>query len=214
MENDIAKYYEILGLGPEVSKEAIKQAYKDLLNVWNPDSFTNDSALKQKAQEKINEIDEAYEKLIIYISEKNNERPFQKISGVKDAPKERGTDSNPKLTAQQQFIPSKKGHIKKIVFIIVAIMVLLFIFYPLLRYEKATVGRWELKYDRLERIVYLKSAFKTDAPWHATRLKSLQQAKFRLEQNLKREAAEEAMSDLHEKLEDIQQKQEEQEHFK
>lgn len=64
-------YYQILGVKASTSKEEIKQAYMDLLNVWNPDRFANDPNLQQKAKEKIKEIDDAYEKLILY-SAKNS----------------------------------------------------------------------------------------------------------------------------------------------
>lgn len=66
--NDKSTYYQILGLKSSASKEEIKQAYKDLLNVWNPDRFSNEPSLQQKAQQKITEIDEAYEKLILHLS--------------------------------------------------------------------------------------------------------------------------------------------------
>lgn len=61
-------YYQILGIKTSASKEEIKQAYMDLLNVWNPDRFANDPNLQQKAREKIKEIDNAYEKLILMVS--------------------------------------------------------------------------------------------------------------------------------------------------
>jgi tetratricopeptide (TPR) repeat protein len=73
---NIDYYYELLGLKPGASKEEIKQAYKDLLTVWNPEKFTNEPSLQQKAREKTKEIDEAYEKLIIYLL-KSSEQPSQ-----------------------------------------------------------------------------------------------------------------------------------------
>lgn len=73
-ESDINHYYEILGLKPNATKEEIKQAYKDLLTVWNPDKFSNEPNLQQKAREKVKEIDEAFEKLILYFL-KSSEQP-------------------------------------------------------------------------------------------------------------------------------------------
>jgi hypothetical protein len=64
------RYYEILGISPDASIEARKQAYKDLVKVWHPDRFSHDPRLQQKAQEKLQEINEAYEKIK---SLKNNE---------------------------------------------------------------------------------------------------------------------------------------------
>jgi hypothetical protein len=80
--NDNSTYYQILGLKSFVSKEEIKQAYKDLLNVWNPDRFLNEPSLQQKAQQKIKEIDEAYEKLILHMAA-DISKPTQVSSGVK-----------------------------------------------------------------------------------------------------------------------------------
>jgi COMPASS component SWD3 len=40
--DNIAKYYEILGLKTEASKEEIKQTYRDLVKVWHPDRFSHD----------------------------------------------------------------------------------------------------------------------------------------------------------------------------
>jgi hypothetical protein len=61
--DDIHRSYKILGLSPDASIEARKQAYKDLVKVWHPDRFSHDPRLQQKAQEKLQEINEAYEKI-------------------------------------------------------------------------------------------------------------------------------------------------------
>jgi len=53
--------FEILGLKPGSSEGEVKQAYKDLVNVWHPDRFNNNARLQQKAQEKLKEINAAYE---------------------------------------------------------------------------------------------------------------------------------------------------------
>jgi len=52
---------EILGLNQGASKEELEQAYRDLANVWHPDRFTNNPRLQQKAEEKLKEINAAYE---------------------------------------------------------------------------------------------------------------------------------------------------------
>lgn len=61
--NDTGRCYEILELKPDASQEEIKQAYRDLVKVWHPDRFSHDPRLQQKAQEKLKEINEAYEQL-------------------------------------------------------------------------------------------------------------------------------------------------------
>ncbi len=66
---EIDKYYQILGLNSGAPEEEIKQAYRDLANVWHPDRFPNNQRLREKANEKLKEINNAYEKLKSYIAE-------------------------------------------------------------------------------------------------------------------------------------------------
>ena len=58
------RYYHVLGIQSGASKEEIKQVYHDLVKVWHPDRFLHDEALKQKAEARLKEINEAYEKLM------------------------------------------------------------------------------------------------------------------------------------------------------
>lgn len=66
--DDIDRYYEILELKFGASPEEVKRAYRDLVRVWHPDRFSHDPRLQQKAQEKLKEINEAYEKLQAFLS--------------------------------------------------------------------------------------------------------------------------------------------------
>lgn len=63
MSDESGKYYELFGVSPGVSGPELKQAYHDLAKVWHPDRFSHDPRLQQKAQEKLKEINEAYEHL-------------------------------------------------------------------------------------------------------------------------------------------------------
>ncbi|HEX6717010.1 MAG TPA: J domain-containing protein [Pyrinomonadaceae bacterium] len=58
------KAYELLGVKPGVSNRELKAAHRDLAKVWHPDRFLHDPRLQEKAQEKLKEINEAYELLI------------------------------------------------------------------------------------------------------------------------------------------------------
>jgi hypothetical protein len=55
--------YAVLGMPPGASMEELKTAYRDLVKVWHPDRFAGNPRLQRKAQEKLKEINLAYERL-------------------------------------------------------------------------------------------------------------------------------------------------------
>ena len=63
MNTDLSKAYELLGVKPGVSSRELKAAHRDLAKVWHPDRFLHDPRLQEKAQEKLKEINEAYDLL-------------------------------------------------------------------------------------------------------------------------------------------------------
>jgi len=63
MNDELTEYYDLLGLNPGASPEDLKVAYRDLAKVWHPDRFLHDPRLQEKAQEKLKEINEAYDQL-------------------------------------------------------------------------------------------------------------------------------------------------------
>lgn len=63
MNDELDKYYELLGVAPGASAQELKEAYRDLAKVWHPDRFSHDPRLREKAQEKLKEINEAYARL-------------------------------------------------------------------------------------------------------------------------------------------------------
>jgi hypothetical protein len=65
VNDDLIKYYELLGVAPGVSAQELKTAHRDLAKVWHPDRFAHDPRLQQKAQEKLKEINEAYDQLAL-----------------------------------------------------------------------------------------------------------------------------------------------------
>ncbi|HLC42841.1 MAG TPA: J domain-containing protein [Methylomirabilota bacterium] len=62
MSDDLERYYVALGLRPGASPDEIRQAYRNLVKVWHPDRFSDDR-LRQNAEEKLKEINEAYNRL-------------------------------------------------------------------------------------------------------------------------------------------------------
>ena len=61
MYEERLRCYELLGLAPGATVEELKAAHRDLVKVWHPDRFAHDPRLQQKAQEKLKELNEAYE---------------------------------------------------------------------------------------------------------------------------------------------------------
>jgi predicted RNA-binding Zn-ribbon protein involved in translation (DUF1610 family) len=55
--------YEILGLAPGASPEEVKDAYIELAKVWRPDLLLDDDLLRRLAEQKMVEIDAAYDAL-------------------------------------------------------------------------------------------------------------------------------------------------------
>jgi hypothetical protein len=60
---ELSRAYELLGVKPGVSPKELKAAHRDLAKVWHPDRFLHDPRLQEKAQEKLKEINEAYDLL-------------------------------------------------------------------------------------------------------------------------------------------------------
>ena len=56
----------MLGLPSNSSFEEVKEAHKDLVNVWHPDRFETRPRLKAKTEQKLKEINEAYERLSLF----------------------------------------------------------------------------------------------------------------------------------------------------
>ena len=54
--------YSVLGVSPNASEEEIKKAYRDLARKYHPDNY-HDNPLADLAQEKMKEINEAYDAL-------------------------------------------------------------------------------------------------------------------------------------------------------
>jgi curved DNA-binding protein CbpA len=67
-EMGLRRCLEILDLGREASIEDVNQAYRDCVNVWHPDRFANNPRLREKAEKKLKEINEAHDTLTSFLS--------------------------------------------------------------------------------------------------------------------------------------------------
>jgi len=72
---DIRQCFDVLELDSNANLDEAKQAYKDMVNIWHPDRFSNNPRLKQKAEDKLKEINEAYETVHSFLSLKKPLEP-------------------------------------------------------------------------------------------------------------------------------------------
>jgi hypothetical protein len=62
--DEIDKLYSALELEPGATAEEVKAAYLDLVKVWHPDRYQNESPrLRDKAEQKLKSINQAYDRL-------------------------------------------------------------------------------------------------------------------------------------------------------
>ena len=100
---DIKKCYEILELDPEASLGDAKQAYKDLVNIWHPDRVSNNPRLKQKAEEKLKEVNVAYKKVEAFISTKQRLEPEQKEAAQAETQAKPQTSHDARVKAEEDY---------------------------------------------------------------------------------------------------------------
>ena len=62
-ESQISAYLELFDLPDAFTEAQLKQAYHDLVQVWHPDKHSHNERLQKKADEKMKEINQAYEVL-------------------------------------------------------------------------------------------------------------------------------------------------------
>jgi DnaJ domain len=60
--------YELFGLAPGSSADELKRAYRDLVKIWHPDRFGGNPQRQRKAQEKLKQVNLAYERLQSYLA--------------------------------------------------------------------------------------------------------------------------------------------------
>ena len=72
---EIPRCFETLELPKDSSIEDVRQAYKDLVNIWHPDRVGDNPRLKKKAEEKLKDINIAYEELNSFLSSRPKTRP-------------------------------------------------------------------------------------------------------------------------------------------
>lgn len=71
---DTRRCLEILEIESVTSPEELKQAYRDMVQIWHPDRFHGNARLEQIAGEKLREINYAYEHLLAYFDPDHSKR--------------------------------------------------------------------------------------------------------------------------------------------
>ena len=73
--------YSILGVSKTASDEEVKAAYKALVRKYHPDNYADDNPLKDLANEKMQEVNEAYDEIMRIRSEKSAKKENSGFSG-------------------------------------------------------------------------------------------------------------------------------------
>jgi preprotein translocase subunit Sec63 len=74
---DFQRCCDVLDLTPPVAMADLKEAYKDLVQVWHPDRFAHNPRLRLRAEEKIKVINLAYETLDHFLSQQQARQQAQ-----------------------------------------------------------------------------------------------------------------------------------------
>ena len=90
---DTQRCLEILGLKSVTSIKELKQAYRDLVQIWHPDRFNNNRRLEQIAEEKLRDINIAYNHLLTYFDPNQSKLKRTSVTDWQADPK----DPDPKF---------------------------------------------------------------------------------------------------------------------
>lgn len=115
--NDLAECYRILDLEYGASLDEVKRSYRELVKVWHPDRFRGDLKLKAKAEEKLKQLNLAFERLCAesaYSATRTNPPPPNNMRSASDSvtPKSassRPTKPNPPQSASEPRSPYSRA---------------------------------------------------------------------------------------------------------
>jgi len=89
---DIDRCFRILEIDRHASMEEVRQAYKDIVNVWHPDRFSENPRLRAKAEKKLKEVNAAYERVQRFLGSTSEHGPAGKAGMGAEGASARGSD--------------------------------------------------------------------------------------------------------------------------
>jgi DnaJ-class molecular chaperone len=95
---DIQRCFEVLELDPDAGVDDAKQAYRDMVNIWHPDRFSSNPRLQKKSEERLKEINIAYETIrpVLSAPKSDTRASEQQIKPEKKPEPETGAANQPK----------------------------------------------------------------------------------------------------------------------
>ena len=118
------KYFEILELDVSASIEEVEKAYKELAEAWRPENYQNLPRFKRKAEIKLEEVNDAYERIKSYLQLKASGEDQM----VFDSPKEPSAEPEPEIAPAEEPQPhqiSTFSQRKKLLPALIAVAVVL-----------------------------------------------------------------------------------------
>ena len=114
---DLKECLEILGLKNATSQKQVKTAYRNMVRTWHPDRFPFDAELRKHAEEKLRNINIAYERLTAHLTSEHQQdldawlkRKSHADSKTAEQPKPAGPYTRPAHTKSGTGkVPGKPG---------------------------------------------------------------------------------------------------------
>lgn len=79
----LKRCYELLEITPGCTYEEARLAFRDMVSIWHPDKFSHNSRLKEKAEEKLKDLNAAWEQLQAFFFQKEDvteEQPCRELT--------------------------------------------------------------------------------------------------------------------------------------
>ncbi len=137
---DLDRCFQILEIDRHASIEEARQAYKDVVNVWHPDRFSENPRLRAKAEKKLKEINAAYERVQSHLglSEEQSAAGKAEMGARRGSVHGYGSDGKIKAASGTQTDPSD---LTEAAFEVGTRLVLTFWSYLSKRFHEAIEGR-------------------------------------------------------------------------